>query len=311
MPLIKDSKVTTKENNIVLFPKTLDYYQIQLTVMLENERYGDAMAMLRFLIRCQGQEQKQYDEWNALLQWLEAAFPQYVDSGSVTGDVEEDEVGEVELARRHARFKQEQDAGYGSKLLQMAMEGPLSEQTILALEQLSYLELPEIDDALLRWIKEREIHPLLQFRILQTLRRRGMEGTIQIRRGDEKAEIDIETVPLQPGEFPEPITRILERVADQTEVHEPTLFYFAQELWSQFVMAVYGTNDYRSMLAEEDGMLDIWAAALHQTVSESLKGSHNEEETRAIYGITDALRFRFEQAYRSMRLFVAAGMNTP
>lgn len=311
MPLIKDSKVTTKENNIVLFPKTLDYYQIQLTVMLENERYGDAMAMLRFLIRCQGQEQKQYDEWNALLQWLEAAFPQYVDSGAVTGDVEEDEVGEVELARRHARFKQEQDAGYGSKLLQMAMEGPLSEQTILALEQLSYLELPEIDDALLRWIKEREIHPLLQFRILQTLRRRGMEGTIQIRRGDEKAEIDIETVPLQPGEFPEPITRILERVADQTEVHEPTLFYFAQELWSQFVMAVYGTNDYRSMLAEEDGMLDIWAAALHQTVSESLKGSHNEEETRAIYGITDALRFRFEQAYRSMRLFVAAGMNTP
>lgn len=311
MPLIKDSKVTIKENNIVLFPKTLDYYQIQLTVMLENERYGNAMAMLRFLIRCQGQEQKQYDEWNALLQWLEAAFPQYVDSGSVTGDVEEDEVGEVELARRHARFKQEQDAGYGSKLLQMAMEGPLSEQTILALEQLSYLELPEIDDALLRWIKEREIHPLLQFRILQTLRRRGMEGTIQIRRGDEKAEIDIETVPLQPGEFPEPITRILERVADQTEVHEPTLFYFAQELWSQFVMAVYGTNDYRSMLAEEDGMLDIWAAALHQTVSESLKGSHNEEETRAIYGITDALRFRFEQAYRSMRLFVAAGMNTP
>lgn len=310
MPLIKDSKVTTKDN-IILFPKTLDYYQIQLTVMLENERYGEAMAMLRFLMQCQGQEQKQYDEWEALLQWLEAAFPQYADSGAVAGVVEEDEVGEVELARRHAHFKQEQDAGYGNKLLKMAMDEPLSEQTILALEQLSYLELPEIDDALLHWIKEREIHPLLQFRILQTLRRRGMEGTIEISRGNEKAEIDIETVPLQPGDFPEPIMRILERVADQTEVHEPTLFYFAQELWSQFVMAVYGTNDYRSMLVEEEGMPDIWAAALHQTVSESLNGNNNEEETRAIYGITDALRFRFEQAYRSMRLFVAAGMNTP
>ncbi|PNQ85654.1 hypothetical protein [Paenibacillus polymyxa] len=308
---IKDSKVTTKENNIVLFPKTLDYYQIQLSVMLENERYGEAMAMLRFLMQCQGQEQKQYDEWNALSQWLEAAFPQYADSGAVTDNVEEDEVSEVELARRHARFKQEQDAGYGNKLLQMAMDQPLSEQTILALEQLSYLELPEIDDALLRWITEREIHPLLQFRVLQTLRRRGMEGTIEIRRVDEKTEIDIETVPLQPDEFPEAIMRILERVADQTEVHEPTLFYFAQELWSQFVMAVYGTKDYRSMLVEEDGMPDIWAAALHQTVSESLNGNNNEEETRAIYGITDALRFRFEQAYRSMRLFVAAGMNTP
>jgi hypothetical protein len=303
--------VTIKENNIVLFPKTLDYYQIQLTVMLENERYGEAMAMLRFLMQCQGQEQKQYEEWDALLQWLEAAFPQYADRGTDTAHTEEDEVSEEELARRHARFKQEQDTGYGNKLLRMAMDEPLSEQTILALEQLSYLELPEIDDALLRWIKEREIHPLLQFRVLQTLRRRGMEGTIEIRRGDEKAEIDIETIPLQPADFPEPIMRILERVADQTEVHEPTLFYFAQELWSQFVMTVYGTNDYKSMLVEEDGMPDIWAAALHQTVSESLNGNRDEEETRAIYGITDALRFRFEQAYRSMRLFVAAGMNTP
>ncbi|TKH46614.1 hypothetical protein C1I60_00215 [Paenibacillus terrae] len=308
---MKDSKVTTKENNIVLFPKTLDYYQIQLTVMLENERYGEAMAMLRFLIQCQGQEQKQYEEWEALLQWLEAAFPQYADRGAETDATADDEINEAELARRHVRFKQEQDAGYGNKLLHMAMDEPLSEQTILALEQLSYLDLPEIDDALLKWIKEREIHPLLQFRVLQTLRRRGMEGTIEISRGDEKAEIEIESIPLQPDEFPEPIMRILERVADQTEVHEPTLFYFAQELWSQYVMAVYGTKDYRSMLVEEDGMPDIWAAALHQTVSESLSGNKDEEETRAIYGITDALRFRFEQVYRSMRLFVAAGMSTP
>ncbi|WP_170970713.1 hypothetical protein NST83_18560 [Paenibacillus sp. FSL R10-2782] len=303
--------MTTKENNIVLFPKTLDYYQIQLTVMLENERYGEAMAMLRFLIQCQGQEQKQYEEWEALLQWLEAAFPQYADRGAETDATADDEINEAELARRHVRFKQEQDAGYGNKLLHMAMDEPLSEQTILALEQLSYLDLPEIDDALLKWIKEREIHPLLQFRVLQTLRRRGMEGTIEISRGDEKAEIEIESIPLQPDEFPEPIMRILERVADQTEVHEPTLFYFAQELWSQYVMAVYGTKDYRSMLVEEDGMPDIWAAALHQTVSESLSGNKDEEETRAIYGITDALRFRFEQVYRSMRLFVAAGMSTP
>ncbi|MBJ8191536.1 hypothetical protein JDS79_32680, partial [Bacillus cereus] len=149
------------------------------------------------------------DEWNALLPWREAAFPQYADSGAVTDAVEE-EVSEVELARRHARFKQEQDAGYGNKLLRMAMDEPLSEQTILALEQLSYLELPEIDDALLRWITEREIHPLLQFRVLQTMRRRGTEGTIEIRRGDEQAEIDIETVPVQPGDFPESIMRILE-----------------------------------------------------------------------------------------------------
>lgn len=293
-----------------MFPKTLDYYQIQLTVMLESERYGEAMDMLRFLLKCQGQEQKQYEEWEALLQWLEAAFPQYANYASEGGQAEE-EFSEEELARRHARFKLEQDAGYGNKLLRMVMDEPLSEQTMLALEQLSYLEQPEIDDALLLWVKEKVMHPLLQFRVLQTLKRRGMEGTVTIRRNDETAVIEIENIPLQPDEFPEPILRILERVADQTEVHEPTLFYFAQELWSQFVMAVYGTGYYRSMLTEEDGILDIWAAALHQTVVESLAGAKEEEETRTLYGITDELRFRFEQAYRSMRQFVAAGMTAP
>lgn len=130
-----------------------------------------------------------------------------------------------------------------------------------------------------------------------------------ITRGHEPAEIDIDTVPLTPSEFPLAITRILERVADQTEVHEPTLFYFAQELWSQFVMAVYGTADYASMLEEDDSSLDIWAAALHDIVSESLKGIRSEEEIRPLYGITDTMRFRYEQAYRSLKEFVAAGMD--
>ena len=66
---IKESTTpeTEHNNNIVLFPKTLDYYQIQLTVMLENERYGEAMKLLHFLLQCQGQEERHYDEWQALL----------------------------------------------------------------------------------------------------------------------------------------------------------------------------------------------------------------------------------------------------
>ena len=88
-----------------------------------------------------------------------------------------------------------------------------------------------------------------------------MEGHVSLHRGQEAVEIEIDTVPLDPGGFPDAITRILERVADQTEVHEPTLFYFAQELWSQFIMAIYGTEDYHSMLDEEESTLDIWAGS--------------------------------------------------
>ncbi|GAB1159092.1 hypothetical protein YWY31_51170 [Paenibacillus illinoisensis] len=267
------------------------------------------MNLLRFLLQCQGQEERHYDEWRALLEWLEAAFPHYAEDSSIAPDVqEEEEISEEDMARQHARSKLAQDKGYADKLLRTVMEEPLSEQTMLALEQLAYLELPEIDEALSSWLTDKSLHPLLQFRVLQTLRRRGTQGFITFTRGEEQVEVEIDTVPLRPEDFPLQIVRILERVADQTEVHEPTLFYFAQELWIQFVMAVYGTRDYDSMLEDNDSMTDIWAAALHMTVADSLGGSHDEEDTRSMYAVTGAMRFRLEQAYRSMKQFVSAGL---
>lgn len=255
-PIKESTTPETEQNNkIVLFPKTLDYYQIQLTVMLENERYGEAMDLLRFLLQCQGQEERHYDEWRALLEWLQAAFPQYEESEMQTiREEEEEDISEEEMARQHAKSKLAQDDGYADKLLGTVMEGPLSEQTMLALEQLAFLDVPKVDEELIRWLQTKVLHPLLQFRVMQTLRRRGVQDIIHFTRGDEEVEVDIANVPLKPEEFPLQIVQILERVADQTEVHEPTLFYFAQELWIQYVMAVYGTRDYQSML---DKMM-IW-----------------------------------------------------
>lgn len=155
------------------------------------------------------------------------------------------------------------------------------------------------------------MHPLLQFRVLQTLRKRGTQGSIELLRGQERADIDLEAVPLSPEEFPPQIGLITERVAEQTEVQEPTLYYFAQEMWTQFIMAIYGTDDYHSIVDEhDDETIDIWAAALHQIVSETLTGSRSDEDIRHLYGVTDTMRFRFEQAYRTMRQFAAAGTDT-
>lgn len=294
----------------MLFPKTLDFYQIQLTVMLENERYAEAINLLEFLLQCEGQEQRSYEEWAALLEWLRAAFPQYIDTDSNNQAQEEEEFleSEEDLARQHAKNKLAEDGEYASKLLTTVMEGPLSEQTMLALEQLAYVDMPSVNESLKNWIEEKRLHPLLQFKVLQTLRKRGADLTVSLQRGTEKVEVEVETVPLKPDEFPEAVLRILERVADQTEVHEPTLFYFAQELWSQYIMAVFGTSEYRSMLEGDESMLDMWAAALHAAVAESLGGSHNEEEIRSLYGITSEVRFRFEQAYRSIKQFVSGGL---
>ncbi|WP_191089599.1 hypothetical protein [Paenibacillus spiritus] len=300
---------STEKENIVLFPKTLDYYQIQLTVMLESERYGEAMELLHFLLQCQGQDERHYEEWGSLLEWLEAAFPEAA-GGRVPGQPEpdEEEPGEQQMARSLALAKQEEDREYTSKLLHRVMNEPLSESTVLALEQLAHLEGGEVDEALTGWIQRPGIHPLLQFRTLQTLRRRGVQGMVRLEREAGPVEVEIEYVPLQNEDFPPAVAQVLERVAEQTETHEPTLYYFAQELWSQYVMSVYGSEEYRSMVAGDDTLLDLWAGALHQIVSESLSGDRREEETRSMYGITESMRFQFEQAYRSIGGFVKSSM---
>lgn len=294
----------------MLFPKTLDYYQIQLTVMLESERYGEAMELLRFLLQCQGQEERHYEEWQSLLDWLEAAFP--YDARSTQSDRaasnEEQDLKEEDMARILAKSKLKDDAGYPDKLLRKVMNEPLSEGTILALEQLSYLEGGHVDDTLTNWLQKTPVHPLLQFRTLQTLKKRGVQGVIRLARGSMLAQIEIEAVPLQNEDFPLQVAQVMERVAEQAEVHEPTLYYFAQELWGQFIMSIYGSGEYRKLLDGGDEQLDIWAGALHQLVSESLNGTRQEEETRSMYGITGGMRFQFEGAYRSLRGFVKSSI---
>lgn len=274
--------------------------------MLETERYGEAAELLRFLLQCQGQDERLYDEWRALLNWLAEAFPNLENStGEHAAPQEEDE---EDMARRHLEAKLAEDAHYADKLLHTVINKPLSEQTLLALDQLAYIDKPEIDEALIDWLGQQQLHPLLQFRVLQTLRRRGTQGLVTLFRSGERVEIEVEFVPMNPEDFPQPVHAVLDRVADHTQVQNPTLFYFSQELWSQFIMAMYGTKDYLALLNEEDDYIDIWAAALHKTVSESIPDDIVEQEIRSTYGITDSLRLRYEQAYRAMRQFVTGGL---
>ncbi|MFD1178695.1 hypothetical protein ACFQ3W_20675 [Paenibacillus puldeungensis] len=276
--------------------------------MLETERYAEAVELLKFLLQCQGEDPRHYEEWQSLLDWLTDSFPMLQNEYAGEGEDFDPET-EEKMARQHLEAKLAEDQNYAEKLLKAVMEKPLSEQTLLALDQLAYLDRPEVDDALIEWIHKKLLHPLLQYRVLQTLRRRGSSGLLSFIRGGEKVEIEIEAVPLKPEDFPYAVQAVLERVGNQTEIHDPTLFYFAQEMWSQFVMAIYGTMDYRSMLTDDDSVIDIWAASLHQTVAESLTGGGKpEEEIRFMYGITDDLRLRYEQACRSMRQFVTAGI---
>ncbi|WP_411347790.1 hypothetical protein [Paenibacillus sp. WLX2291] len=277
--------------------------------MLETERYREAMELLQFLLQCQGQDERQLEEWESLLGWLQTTFPEATYSQQTMAQMEsepEEAPDNEQLMRDKVRLKQAEDRQYEEKLLKTAMELPVSERTLLALEQLSYLEQPQIDEQIVDWLQQDgQLHPLIQFRVLQTLRRRGHRGNVHYMHRNERVDVDVETVPLDPTEFPLSFIQILERVSDKAEISAPNLFYFAQELWSQFIMSIFGTQDYLYISRGDDAEIDVWAAALHQTVAETLEGSSDEEETRTLYGVTDSIRFRYEQAYRALQQFVS------
>ncbi|GJM79232.1 hypothetical protein HMSSN139_17280 [Paenibacillus sp. HMSSN-139] len=86
-----------------MFPKTLDYYQIELTRMLETERYGEAVELLQFLLQCQGEDPRHYEEWQALLDWLLGAFPALKNGMPDPQGFEEEEETEEMLARGSRR----------------------------------------------------------------------------------------------------------------------------------------------------------------------------------------------------------------
>jgi len=291
------------KDNLVLFPKTLDYYQIQLTRMLETERYGEAKGLLAFLLHCGGEAERHHTEWQALLGWLNAAFPE-AEPGSFEEGIPEEEDEEAEdRLRQRLQDKSGQDAGFVPKLLAKLEETDDPEQQLLALGQLFYLAHPEVEGRLRRWLAEGEHHPAVQFRALQVLRRQGAEGPVAFRRGGELLSVDAETTPEDFEDFPSPVRQVLERVRQAAEVSDPTLSYFAEELWKECVQAAYGTPVYGRMTEDDDGAADIWAAALHQFLVEKLHGPRSDEELREQYGITGDLRFRYEQSLRWLRQY--------
>ena len=291
------------KDNLVLFPKTLDYYQIQLTRMLETERYADAKSLLNFLLQCGGEAERHHTEWEALLGWLEAAFPE-AEGGAFAGEaLMEDEEDAEDTLRQRLADRSGQDAEYIPRLLTNLSETDDPEQQLLILGQLNYLEHPELEGAVRKWLLDAERHAVVQFRALQMLRRQGASGPVYMLREGELLSVEAEATPLHFDDFPPAVLNVLDRVRQAAEVSDPTLSYFAEEMWKECVQVAYGTPVFRLMMEDEDSSSDTWAAALHQFLTEKLHGIQNDEWVREQYGITGDLRFRYEQALRWLRMY--------
>lgn len=292
----------------------LDHYQIQLTRMLEAEQYGEAKELLRFLLQCQGEDARHYEEWDSLLTWLDMAFPEGGGGESGARAAESGEEEDEVLLREQLLNPPEQDEAYINQVLYIMQHHPMIDQQMLALERAAYIQKPDIDDVIKTWLLSAEVHPVVQFKALQCLRRRGAAGTLTLDRLGETVELELVETPLSMDEFPEPVSRILERTEQTTEVDDPTLPHFARELWKESLQFLYGTAAYRWMLRDDEGTVDCFAAALHLTLLLTVYGTANDDDIRDTYGITESLRFRYEQACRALRQVAAlqqTGDNEP
>jgi hypothetical protein len=280
----------------------LDYYQVRLTRLLETEQYREAAELLRFLLDCKHDDGRSYEEWRSLLEWLESVSPAGNDKFDVHAETDED-VSEADMLRDRMRQKTEQDQEYAKKLLDILLQDQPHEHKLLALDQLAYIDHPQINDTLVRWLRHVELHPLVQFKVLQTLKQRGYSGMVKLVRNAEAVELRVEDTPLSFAEIPEPIIQVAERVKQASEVNHPMLSYFAEELWREFVLTIYGNAVYHSLLNED--RIDVWAAALHQ-ISLEATGMQSEESPSESYPIDDSQLFRYEQALRILRNYAGA-----
>lgn len=290
-----DTSASNREN-VVLLPKTREYYQVQLTRLLEKEDYVQAQDLLRFLLSCQTEDESDRGEWESLLHWLD----NHLDSISFES-TEEEEVTEAELTSLHLNEKAERDERFVRQLLGALYEDTGLEQKLLSLEQLAYLKTPaHLSELVADWIESKPQHPLVQFKTLQMLKQRGFNKELLLKRNDRVYRYLVQDTPIAMDEYPSAVKAVPERVREVCEVMNPSLAYFAEQAWSQFIAAVYGNELYDQLVQATDAGIGIWAAALHQAAVDAMTGDSRTGEIRSYYHVRDEEIFQWEHVYRAI-----------
>ncbi|WNR45809.1 hypothetical protein [Paenibacillus roseipurpureus] len=289
-------------DNVILFPKTEKFYEDELTKLLRAERYQEALEMLTFLLQFPGVDRDKSDQWEALRHWLLTMFPEtmFPSSESLAEDAEE----ESALLRQYIQDKTAADDGaFVNKLKTMLQEGTLEAQ-VNALDQLAYIEQPEVSQFVKAWLCERPRHPHIQFKALQALKQMGEQGMIEFPKNGKIVLVEIEETPLTAEDFPSRIRDMIRRVGDISEISQPDFVYFASQTWQEFLAYAYGTSIYTELLRTEESAVDVWASALHAILQEKLFGTGEREQLLETYGIVDGMALQWKRAHNVLSAFV-------
>jgi hypothetical protein len=292
------------KQNVVLLPKTIDFYQVEITRMLETERYEEAIDLLRFLGKCDSGDPRTNEEWGALLAWLVN-----MRSNEIQVEVLEDqEETEADLFRQHLRTKTDNNPNYIPQLMEMLRPDIPASKQLLALDQLTFLEESSnsaypISETLIHWLETAVISPWVQFKALQALKIRRFQGNVSILKEGAKLVIDVRLVPLELKEYPAIFIMILNKLQQVAEITEPSLAYFAEEIWEQFLAYIYGTTAYEHMQQGDAAFIEVWAAALHCLIGELMTGEINEADILKLYGVTEESKLQMKQAFHTLHSF--------
>ncbi|WP_058302248.1 hypothetical protein [Gorillibacterium timonense] len=293
-----------KLDNVILFPRTVDYYQIELTKLLETERYQEAAELLRFLLKVDSGDPRNHEEWETLLDWITTIMNEADDGAGVISQEDEGDVTEEELLRKETERKKAADEGYVSRLLEALTSASSPDQILLSLGQLTYVQHPDIEPAMVRWLESTRLHPYLLFKALQTLKRRGASGPVSIPYQGETRQLEIEDTPLGIWDFPEAITMILRRVQEQCEISEPALGFFAEETWAEFLAFVYASPLFNRLAELEERSRDAWSAALHGSLRKAMENGAEDRDMLVLYAVTEAQNMEYKQAGQALDAFM-------
>ncbi|MNI47086.1 hypothetical protein D3C73_1015850 [compost metagenome] len=292
-----------KLNNIILFPKTLDYYEQELTRFLQTEAYGEAQQLLTLLLQFHHLPDRQLEQWKALLEWLKTMFTQQeLDVIETSNDESETE---EELIRQYVSEQVAHHAEYPKRLIHLLREGQMAQQ-MMALEQLAYIDHPQISSSIREWLAVIAIHPHIQFKALQTLKLLGERGSILLPRIDSNSiPVEIGETPLNVDHYPAVIREMIQRVGEISAKDAPDFRFFAEQTWNDFLAYTYGTAVYKELLMDDQGHVDLWASALHAVLQEILFGQTDPSECIELYGITEGMLVRWERAYTVIKQFTS------
>lgn len=302
----------TGQEKVILFPKTIEYYQNELTRMLEEERYVEAARMLAFLLQCRSDDPHYKEEWRSLLDWLIGAFPEIAGileaderESRDPGKEQDDEESEEALFKRHVKAKAAGDDRYAEKLLAMLDARQPPDKQLQALDQLKHMDRRTVGQPLKTWISESRLHPLVQFRGLQTLRAIGETGTLVMHKLGTAVTLTIEETPLRYEQFPDVVRSVADRCLAVLEADNPGLAEMADATWRDFAGFVYGTAVYEEMRTMDEKAVRIWAAALYRTVRETMFGGSDDDEPEEAFGLNADDSQSLNKAQHMIKLFAA------